>query len=41
MLKVMLEDSSLAVILTLAVVAVVLLIDLRSFVDTLLVLTRF
>ena len=39
MLKVMLEDSSLAVILTLAVVAVVLLIDLRSFVDTLLVLT--
>ena len=39
MLKVMLEDSPLAVILTLAVVAVVLLIDLRSFVDTLLVLT--
>ena len=39
MLKVMLKDSSLAVILTLAVVAVVLLIDLRSFVDTLLVLT--
>ena len=39
MLKVMLEDSSLAVILTLAVVAMVLLIDLRSFVDTLLVLT--
>ncbi len=39
MLKVMLEDSSLAVILTLAVVAVMLLIDLRSFVDTLLVLT--
>ena len=39
MLKVMLEDSSLAVILTLAVVAVVLLIDLRSLVDTLLVLT--
>ena len=39
MLKVMLEDSPLAVILTLVVVAVVLLIDLRSFVDTLLVLT--
>ena len=39
MLKVMLEDSSLAVILTLAVVAVVLLIDLRSLVNTLLVLT--
>ena len=39
MLKVMLKDSSLAVTLTLAVVAVVLLIDLRSFVDTLLVLT--
>ena len=38
MLKVMLEDSSLAVLLTLAVVAIVLLIDLRSFVDTLLVL---
>ncbi len=39
MLKVMLEDSPLAVILTLVVVAVVLLIDLRSFIDTLLVLT--
>ena len=39
MLKVMLEDSPLAVILTLTVVAIVLLIDLRSFVDTLLVLT--
>ncbi|MDE2705178.1 MAG: MMPL family transporter, partial [Gemmatimonadota bacterium] len=39
MLKVMLEDSPLAVILTLVVVAVVLLIDLRSFADTLLVLT--
>ena len=39
MLKVMLEDSSLAVILTLAVVAVVLLIDLRSLVNALLVLT--
>ena len=39
MLKVMLKDSSLAVILTLTVVAVVLLIDLRSLIDTLLVLT--
>ena len=39
MLKVMLEDSPLAVILTLTVVAIVLLIDLRSFVNTLLVLT--
>ena len=39
MLKVMLEDSSLAVLLTLAVVAIVLLIDLRNIVDTLLVLT--
>ncbi len=39
MLRVMLDDSTLAVILTLAVVTIVLLIDLRSVVDTLLVLT--
>lgn len=39
MLRVMLDDSSLAVILTLSVVTLVLLIDLRSIVDTLLVLT--
>ena len=39
MLVVMLNDSALAVILTLAVVTLVLLIDLRSFVDTFLVLT--
>ena len=39
MLKVMLADSTLAVILTLSVVTLVLLIDLRSFVDTFLVLT--
>ena len=39
MLKVMLDDSTLAVILTLTVVTLVLLIDLRSFIDTFLVLT--
>ncbi len=39
MLKVMLDDSALAVMLTLAVVTLVLLIDLRSFIDTFLVLT--
>lgn len=39
MLRVMLDDSTLAVMLTLAVVTIVLLIDLRSVVDTLLVLT--
>jgi predicted RND superfamily exporter protein len=39
MLKVMLDDSALAVILTLAAVTIVLLIDLRSFIDTFLVLT--
>ncbi|MEE3257657.1 MAG: MMPL family transporter [Candidatus Latescibacterota bacterium] len=39
MLVVMLDDSALAVILTLAVVTLVLLVDLRSFVDTFLVLT--
>ncbi len=39
MLRVMLDDSTLAVILTLAAVTIVLLIDLRSLVDTLLVLT--
>ena len=39
MLKVMLNDSTLAVILTLTVVTLVLLIDLRSLVDTFLVLT--
>jgi predicted RND superfamily exporter protein len=35
----MLDDSALAVILTLTAVTIVLLIDLRSVVDTLLVLT--
>ena len=39
MLKVMLDDSTLAVILTLSVVTIVLLIDLRSVIDTFLVLT--
>ena len=39
MLNVMLKDSKIAVILTLLVITVVLFIDLRSFVDTLLVLT--
>ena len=39
MLKVMLDDSALAVILTLTVVTVVLLIDLRNAIDTFLVLT--
>lgn len=39
MLNVMLRDSKIAVILTLCVISVVLFIDLRSVVDTLLVLT--
>ena len=39
MLNVMLRDSKIAVILTLFVISVVLFIDLRSVVDTLLVLT--
>jgi hypothetical protein len=39
MLRVMLDDSTLAVILTLAAVTIVLFVDLRSFIDTLLVLT--
>ena len=39
MLKVMLDDSALAVILTLTVVTVILLIDLRNVIDTFLVLT--
>jgi uncharacterized protein len=39
MLRVMLDDSVLAVVLTLAVVTVVLFIDLRSIADTLIVLS--
>ena len=39
MLRVMLDDSTLAVAMTLAVVTLVLLIDLRSILDALLVLT--
>ena len=39
MLRVMLDDSTLAVVLTLTVVTLVLLVDLRSFVDVFLILT--
>ncbi|NKB68820.1 MAG: MMPL family transporter [Candidatus Latescibacteria bacterium] len=39
MLKVMLADGRVAIVLTLLVVTIVLFIDLRSFVDTMLVLT--
>ena len=39
MLRVMLDDSTAAVVLTLTVVTLVLLIDLRSFVDVFLILT--